>query len=249
MSSTRFANVVVSAYAEAEPWKEDHDTAMTGFCIEEMVSWGNRLFRGLSEDEETWHTQVFESKVAYDAEWQENLLELFRKWLKGSERLLTQIEWLEGSGFEVRGSGEFRQNCIEARGILTDDDKFFVGEALINLRDEAIDEHRRGGTRACQDGGARNVRTGEYHRLLELLPQSARQNAQAAFRMFLANPDHPALRRHLLADTHRGRHRSGSWSVSINLRYRALYVVDDDTNVWYWIGSHADYDSLTGRKA
>lgn len=154
MSSTRFANVIVSAYAEAEPWKEDHDTAMICFSVEQMVSWGNRLFRGLCEDDEIWQTHVLESNVAYDSDWQENLLDLFRKWRRGSERLLTQIEWLEGSGFEVRGSSEFRRNCIEARGILTDDDKFFVGEALINLRDEAIDEHRRGGTRAYQDGGS-----------------------------------------------------------------------------------------------
>ena len=55
--------------------------------------------------------------------------------------------------------------------------------------------------------GTRNVRTAEYHRLLESLPTSVRRNAEAAFQMFLANPDHPALRRHPLQDIHRGRHR------------------------------------------
>jgi plasmid maintenance system killer protein len=97
--------------------------------------------------------------------------------------------------------------------------------------------------------GTRNVRTAESHRLLESLPTSVRRNAEAAFQMFLASPDHPALRRHPLQDIHRGRHRAESWSVSVNIQYRAIYVVDGDTNVWYWIGSHADYDRLTGRKS
>lgn len=66
--------------------------------------------------------------------------------------------------------------------------------------------------------GTRNVRTAEYHRLLESVPTSVRRNADAAFQMFLANPDHPALRRHPVQDTHRGRYRAESWSVSVNIQ-------------------------------
>jgi hypothetical protein len=32
------------------------------------------------------------------------------------------------------------------------------------------------------------------------------------------------------------------------MKYRAIYVVDGETNVWYWIGSHANYDTFTGGK-
>jgi hypothetical protein len=32
------------------------------------------------------------------------------------------------------------------------------------------------------------------------------------------------------------------------LQYRAIYVVDGDINVWYWIGSHADYDRFIGSR-
>jgi hypothetical protein len=28
------------------------------------------------------------------------------------------------------------------------------------------------------------------------------------------------------------------------LRYRALAIEADDTYLWFWIGSHADYDRL-----
>ncbi len=106
----------------------------------------------------------------------------------------------------------------------------------------APEEPTRGGV------GTRNVRTGSCRSMFEALSPALQRNANAAFQMFLENPDHPSLRRHQLQDTHRGRHRSGSWSVSINLQYRAIYVVDGDTNVWYWIGSHSDYNALTGRK-
>ena len=39
-----------------------------------------------------------------------------------------------------------------------------------------------------------------------------------------------------------------SISVSVTIGYRAIYVVRNNGNVWYWIGTHADYDKFTGRK-
>jgi hypothetical protein len=36
------------------------------------------------------------------------------------------------------------------------------------------------------------------------------------------------------------------WSVRVGLRYRALAVGVDDGYLWFWIGSHADYDRLVG---
>jgi len=45
----------------------------------------------------------------------------------------------------------------------------------------------------------------------------------------------------------RGRHRLNSWSVWINREYRAIFVVDGETNVWYWVGSHSDYNTFTGK--
>ena len=80
------------------------------------------------------------------------------------------------------------------------------------------------------------------------LPPRIRAVARAAYRRFLVNPDHAALRRHDLMDSDKGRHRSGTWSVSITMQYRALYVVDEGVNVWYWIGSHNDYENFIGKK-
>jgi len=37
------------------------------------------------------------------------------------------------------------------------------------------------------------------------------------------------------------------WSVRISTDYRALGFRDGDVIVWFWIGSHADYDDLIAR--
>jgi hypothetical protein len=34
------------------------------------------------------------------------------------------------------------------------------------------------------------------------------------------------------------------WSVRVGLHYRALAIESGDDMVWFWIGSHADYDAL-----
>jgi hypothetical protein len=52
------------------------------------------------------------------------------------------------------------------------------------------------------------------------------------------NPQHPSLQFKKV-----GRF----WSVRVGLRCRALAVEADDGNlVWFWIGSHADYDAMIG---
>ena len=99
-----------------------------------------------------------------------------------------------------------------------------------------------------EDSPIRNCRTSQFRALFQGLPESVKELAQAAFRRFVENPNHPALRLHRLQNNSKGSHRTGSWSVSITKQYRAIYVVDGDTNVWYWVGSHNDYENFTGKK-
>jgi hypothetical protein len=37
------------------------------------------------------------------------------------------------------------------------------------------------------------------------------------------------------------------WSVRVGPHYRALAIEDGADLVWFWIGSHADYDRLVGQ--
>jgi hypothetical protein len=96
-------------------------------------------------------------------------------------------------------------------------------------------------------GNRRNCRTRNYKKLLEKLPAKIAEIADAQFQLFLENPFAEPLHNHPIADNDKGQHRDGSRAVSVTFRYRALYVEDGDTNVWYWIGTHEDYNDFIGK--
>ena len=71
----------------------------------------------------------------------------------------------------------------------------------------------------------------------EKLPERVRYLANKNYALLKENPQHPSL--HLK--------RTGRfWSVRIGLRHRALAIEVEDGLLWFWIGSHADYDALIG---
>lgn len=67
------------------------------------------------------------------------------------------------------------------------------------------------------------------------LPGNVRERADKNFDLLKSDPYHPSL--HLKKV---GRY----WSVRVGLRHRALAVEVDGGLLWFWIGSHADYDAL-----
>jgi hypothetical protein len=83
--------------------------------------------------------------------------------------------------------------------------------------------------------------------MFDKLPEPVQTAAKAAFDLFCRDPSNPALERHFLKDTKKGRHKIGSVAVSVTRRYRAIYVEDGGVNIWYWIGSHEAYNNYTGK--
>jgi hypothetical protein len=71
----------------------------------------------------------------------------------------------------------------------------------------------------------------------EALPLPVRKLADANYELLKRDPRHPSLQFKKV-----GRY----WSVRVGLRYRALAVEVDDGYLWFWIGSHADYDKMIG---
>ena len=64
------------------------------------------------------------------------------------------------------------------------------------------------------------------------------RDAKQAYRLFRTNPAHLGLQFKKLEG------EDDIYSVRIGLGYRALAVLSSDGVVWYWIGSHAEYDRL-----
>jgi hypothetical protein len=72
---------------------------------------------------------------------------------------------------------------------------------------------------------------------LRRVPEDVRRKARKNYRLWLDNPQHPSLGFKPIGAT-------GIWSVRVGIGWRALGLVADDTITWFWIGSHADYDTL-----
>ena len=57
------------------------------------------------------------------------------------------------------------------------------------------------------------------------------------FDLLKADPQHPSLHLKKLDEI---------WSVRVSLHHRALAVKVSDGFLWFWIGTHAEYDDIVG---
>lgn len=72
-----------------------------------------------------------------------------------------------------------------------------------------------------------------YHEL----PAEVQRLADRAFETLRADSRHPSL--HL-------KRVKWYWTARVGLHHRAVAVDATDGLLWFWIGSHADYDKLIG---
>ena len=84
----------------------------------------------------------------------------------------------------------------------------------------------------------RSRRTRRFRECFDRLPSHIQGQARRVYGLFREDPGHPGLR---FKRVHRTR---SVYSVRISHGYRALGVLRGDAMVWFWIGSHADYDRL-----
>jgi len=67
------------------------------------------------------------------------------------------------------------------------------------------------------------------------LRANTRALADKSYALLKGNPQHPSLQLKKV-----GRF----WSVRVGSRHRALAVEVEGGLLWFWIGSHADYDAI-----
>jgi hypothetical protein len=77
-----------------------------------------------------------------------------------------------------------------------------------------------------------------FWRAYDTLDPRWKTAARKSYQHFTDDPGHPSLRFKKLAGHDR------VWSVRINDSVRALAERDGDTVIWFWIGSHNDFDKL-----
>ena len=79
-----------------------------------------------------------------------------------------------------------------------------------------------------------------FRRAFDSLPKAVQRQALQAYKVFAKDPSHPGIQ---FKKVHPSKPIS---SVRIGLGYRALGTKTGDEVVWFWIGSHAEYDRLVG---
>ena len=80
--------------------------------------------------------------------------------------------------------------------------------------------------------------TAKFRKAFDSLPIAVQKKARQAYRQFQKDPAHPSLRFKQVHST------LPIYSARISKSYRAVGQRDGNTVVWFWIGSHAEYDKL-----
>jgi mRNA-degrading endonuclease RelE of RelBE toxin-antitoxin system len=82
----------------------------------------------------------------------------------------------------------------------------------------------------------------DFWRCYRKLPSEIRDLADRSYALLKANPSHPSLQFKPIGPY---------WAVRVGGHYRVLAVRDDETNrlVWFWIGTHAQYDRMIARRS
>jgi hypothetical protein len=73
-----------------------------------------------------------------------------------------------------------------------------------------------------------------YHQL----PEDIQQIADASYELLKTNPSHPSLHFKKV---------NKYWSVRVGKAYRALGIEVKNGILWFWIGTHDEYDRLMSK--
>jgi len=85
----------------------------------------------------------------------------------------------------------------------------------------------------------RSLRTRQFKALYDTLPERVQREADNAYHRFKADPSYPGLNLERIQGT-----RQPVYSARVGLSHRALAVRTEDHWIWFWIGSHSDYDKV-----
>jgi hypothetical protein len=87
----------------------------------------------------------------------------------------------------------------------------------------------------------KSVVLASFRKLYDDLPVQIQEKADEVYLQFRQNPNHPSLRfKKVHSDL-------PIYSVRITKNYRAVGQLDGSTVVWFWIGSHDEYERLLSK--
>lgn len=81
----------------------------------------------------------------------------------------------------------------------------------------------------------KNFTVAEFWEHYQILPPAIQSLADKNYELLKENPNHPSLRLKKVG---------AYWSVRVGRYYRALGVGIPEGILWFWIGTHAEYDKI-----
>jgi len=84
----------------------------------------------------------------------------------------------------------------------------------------------------------KSVTTDRFRKAFAKLPKGIQERARLSYQLWKLNNNHPGLH---FKQIHT---QQPIYSVRVGLSYRALGIIENDTIIWFWIGSHQDYNNL-----
>ena len=83
----------------------------------------------------------------------------------------------------------------------------------------------------------------DFIRKFQELPERVKKTARKNYKLWKHDPNHPSLEfKEINA-------KEQIWSIRIGIGWRALgRLSEKDLIVWFWIGSHAEYDNILKKK-
>jgi hypothetical protein len=83
--------------------------------------------------------------------------------------------------------------------------------------------------------------TERFWKAYQNLPSHIQRKARETYQVWKQNPYHPSLQFKQIHPT------KPIYSVRIGIGWRTIGIRSDDAMVWFWIGSHAEYDKLVSQ--
>lgn len=83
-----------------------------------------------------------------------------------------------------------------------------------------------------------SVTTERFRECYAKLPGYIQEATRKAYYLWNDDPAHPAVQFKQIHSTR------PIFSARVTLSYRALGIRQDNTMIWFWVGSHAEYDQL-----
>jgi len=79
----------------------------------------------------------------------------------------------------------------------------------------------------------------DFIKLFQELPERVKRTARKNYKLWKEKPTHPSL------EFKEVNQKDHIWSIRVGIGWRALgKIKNKDTVIWFWIGSHGEYDKL-----